>query len=255
MAIHAKQVGVFTATRWELNAVSRAFTVETEHTVRGIRCIVGRSRHCQLFLFQTGIGIDAARSAVEQATAAQKFDLLISSGFACALSSAGVGDLLLGTEVVHYGDERGPSQAEGRLSCSREIVALAAEVAQSSGLPFCTGGYVTVPRILSRAAEKRVVVERTGAIAADMESAAICAEGELRSIPVLVARTASDLVDEDLPLDFNHFLGPAGWLRGIAHSLAHPASLGGLNRMRVQGRVAAGRLTRFFDKFFPAFAG
>src|SRR5262249_38352859 len=150
-------------------------------------------------LFQTGIGINAARSAVEQAAAAQKFDLLISSGFACALSSAGVGDLLIGTEVMKYGDEQDCSRAERSLSCSREIVPLAVEVAQSSGLPVHTGGYVTVPRILSRAAEKRVVAERTGAIAADMESAAVCAEGESRGIPILVARTASDLVDEDLP--------------------------------------------------------
>ena len=219
-----------------------------------MRCIVGRSRHCQLFLFQTGIGINAARSAVEQATAAQKFDLLISSGFACALASAGVGDLLLGTEVVHYSDDSDRSRPEQNLLCSREIVALAAHVGQLSGLPVHTGGYVTVPRILSCAAEKRVVAERTGAIAADMESAAVCAEGESRGIPVLVVRTASDLVDEDLPLDFNHFLGPGGWFRGMTYLLAHPTSLGGLNRMRVQSGIAAERLTCFFDKFFPAFA-
>lgn len=254
VVIHAKQVGIFTATRWELNAVRQAFTVETEHTVRGMRCLVGRSRHSQLFLFQTGIGNLAARSAVKQAAAAQKFDLLISSGFACALAAAGVGDLLIGTEVMQCGNEKERPGPGRNLSCSSEVVALAAQVGQLSGLSVHTGGYVTVPRILSRAAEKRVIAKRTGAIAADMESAAVCAEGQARGIPVLVARTASDLVDEDLPVDFNHFLTPGGWLRGIAYFLAHPASLGGLNRMRVQSAVAAERLARFFDKFFPAFA-
>jgi len=153
---------------------------------------------------------------------------------------------------VPYGDVKDRSPVERRFPCSREVVALATEVAHLSGLPTHAGRYVTVPRILFRAAETRVVAERTGAIAADMESAAICAEGESRGIPVLVARTVSDLLDEDLPLDFNLFLGPAGWARGIMHTLAHPASLGGLNRMRVQGKIAAERLTQFFCRFLIA---
>jgi adenosylhomocysteine nucleosidase len=62
-------------------------------------------------------------------------------------------------------------------------------------------------------------------------------------------RTVSDLVDEDLPLDFNLFLRPTGWIKGMQAIIGRPASVEGLNRLRKQSRVAADRLTEWFRRY------
>ena len=252
MAAYAKCIGILTATRWEVNAVRRAFSVEEERSIHGTRCVVGHRRDCRLFLFQTGIGVQSASNATHHALSALQLDLLISTGFACALADSAVGDLLIGTDVVPYGRGDVGFPEDRIFRCAPEVSALAMQVARSTGLPAHEGRLATVSRVLSRASEKRAVAERTAAIAADMESIGICAAAESRHIPVLVARAASDLLNEDLPLDFNYFLGRAGWIRGTAHLLANPGSFRGLNRMRRQGKVGGERLTGFFVNFLDA---
>jgi len=68
-------------------------------------------------------------------------------------------------------------------------------------------------------------------------------------VPFAIARTISDLVDEDLPLDFNLFLTPTGWLSGVRSLVAHPSGFAGLNRLRKQSREAAERLTELFASY------
>jgi adenosylhomocysteine nucleosidase len=67
-----------------------------------------------------------------------------------------------------------------------------------------------------------------------------------------IVRTVSDLVDEDLPLDFNLFLRPTGWIKGMRALIGRPSSFVGLNRLRKQSRVAADRLTEWFEYYAKA---
>jgi adenosylhomocysteine nucleosidase len=64
-----------------------------------------------------------------------------------------------------------------------------------------------------------------------------------------IVRTVSDLVDEDLPLDFNLFLRPTGWIKGMQAIVGRPSSVEGLNRLRKQSRLAANRLTEWFQHY------
>jgi adenosylhomocysteine nucleosidase len=112
-----------------------------------------------------------------------------------------------------------------------------------------SGAFVTAPRILWHAAEKRAMAEMTAAVGLDMESAALAeAAGEQR-VPFAIVRSVSDLVDETLPVDFNLFLKPADWLRGLAACVAAPSCLGGLLRLRAQMRTASETMSRFFERF------
>jgi len=224
--------------------------MDEEQSFHGRRCVVGRRRQCRLSLFQTGIGDKAAGNAAQRAASVHRFDFLVSSGFASALVPAAVGDLVIGTEVVAYDHDHGRAREKRVFPSGAEEVALATRVAQSVGLVARTGRIVTVPRVLSLSAEKRTVADRSGAIGADMESAAICASGESTGTSVLVVRAVSDLLEEDLALDFNQFLGPTGWIRGMLYCTAHPRTPWGLNRLRRQAVIGADRLTRFFVQFF-----
>jgi adenosylhomocysteine nucleosidase len=93
------------------------------------------------------------------------------------------------------------------------------------------------------------MAEMTGAIGLDMESAALAEEAAERQVSFAIVRSVSDLVDENLPMDFNLFMTPADWLKGLAACVAAPSCLGGFLRLRAQMRTALDRMSRFFERF------
>ncbi len=255
-----KQVVVFTATRWELNAVRRAMQLERRDRVAGFPCLLGHRGRTRLYLVRTGVGQARASAACREFFRRYPVDLAVSAGFACALLPSHVGELLIGTEVAAHVDA-GTATAlavaptgigSSSLSSSPAAADMARRSAGEAGLAVRTGRFVTVSRVVSRAEDKRAVAGRTGALGLDMESAAIGAVATEHRVPFVIARTVSDLVNEDLPLDFNLFEGPGGWGRGLAAALSRPASVIGLYRFRGQTAVAASQLTRFFERFFDA---
>lgn len=236
-------VALFVATRWELAAVGRALPVEQEKRIGGLRCLIGRRAGRAYWLVQTGVGPAAAAAAVSLVLDRQPMALAISTGFAGALTPAAVGDLIIGTGVTSASYDGAWKQEAGSVPCAAPGVACAQSAAAQLGIAAHTGPVVSVPVVLCRAEEKQAVGRLTGATALDMESAALAKGAQERAVPFMVLRTVSDLADEDLPLDFNAFLKPSGWLKGLLALLRHPASLTGLIRLRRQSQAAAGRLT------------
>jgi adenosylhomocysteine nucleosidase len=108
--------------------------------------------------------------------------------------------------------------------------------------------------VVGIASDKREFAESTNAIGLDMESAALAAEAQRAQVPFMIIRSVSDLLDEDLLLDFNLFLRPTGWLKGLGTVLAAPSCLFGLGRLRRQSAVAAQALTDFFRRYAAAMA-
>ncbi|TLY13224.1 MAG: hypothetical protein E6K69_09360, partial [Nitrospirae bacterium] len=102
-----KRVGIFTATRWELNAIRGAIQVDEERRLAGSRCVIGRRGNCRLWLYQTGVGLERARAVCRVAMVSQPLDLAVSSGFAGALASCRIGELLIGADVMMYEDRGG----------------------------------------------------------------------------------------------------------------------------------------------------
>jgi adenosylhomocysteine nucleosidase len=204
------------------------------------------------------VGTARAGAVCREALASRSFDLVVSSGFACALTPSRIGDLLVGTDVIMLQNTPPFAQAEA-VFCGERPRAVAIQAARDAGLALHEGRFVTLSQILWRAEEKRRVAEATGAVGLDMESAALGSAAAERQVPFAVVRAASDLLDEDLPLDFNLFLsqsgsiGVMGWLRGAGQCLTRPSRLVGLNRLRRQSTVASERMTRFFERFLDEF--
>ena len=235
-------IGVFVATRWELGAVRQAFPAIEIRVVAGIRCVVARQASVEWCIIPMGVGPGRATATAQRILAAQRLSAIWSTGFACALGPAGIGDVLIGTDVIlENGAQVGPP-----VLCAPAMVDWVTQAVHAQGLPMRSGGFVTVPRVLCLAEEKRAIAGRAGGIGLDMESAALGQVASERGIPFAIVRTVSDLEDESLPLDFNLFLRPSGWITGVAACLAHPSSLIGLNRLRVQSQVAGAQLTALY---------
>lgn len=242
-----KRIGIFTATRWEYAAVRRIVLDGHAHRHGAVRCFAGRRGRWEVVVAQTGVGPEKAAAACREVLRGHPLDLAVSAGLACALVPAHVGDLLVGTDVRMEAD--GHEAAHVKRVCADDIVAAAVRSAEQAGLPVKAGSFVTAPRILWHAAEKQAMADMTGAIGLDMESAALAEAAAERKVPFAIIRSASDLVDESLPVDLNLFMNPADWLKGLAACVAAPSCLGGFLRLRAQMRTASDRMSRFFERF------
>ncbi len=243
-----KPIGIFAATRWELNAIRRANPSFSAQSVNGIRCWVGAVGGRAYWLIQTGVGPQKAAAISRRLLQAESLSCMVSSGFACALSAAGVGDMLVGTEVV----EHPAVEHASPLPCSSSLATHAMNVAGAVKLAAVAGRFVSTGRVVCRGKEKRAIARRTQGLGLDMESAALAAVAQEAGISFAIMRTVSDVRDEDLPLDFNLFLRPTGWISGVASCLRAPSSVIGLSRLRRQSHRAGMHLTRFYEKFLSA---
>jgi nucleoside phosphorylase len=102
-------------------------------------------------------------------------------------------------------------------------------------------------RVVTTAAEKRVLRVTCGADAVEMESGPIrqvCCD---RGLPAATVRVISDPADQDLPLDFNRLLTPdqrLDYAKLAGTILKSPARAAALLRLRKQTRLAGQALAR-----------
>ena len=242
-------IAIFVATRWELQAVQRAIATDRVTTIAGVRCQIGHHGQRVYWLIQTGVGPAAASAVAEKVLKAQPMSLVISTGFACALIPAQVGDLIVGTAVSSVPSDEMGAMGDGSILCDEAVRSGLLAVAEDAGMAVRVGTIVSGPTVVWQAEGKRRLRRLTDATGLDMESAALASVARERGVPMAIVRTVSDLVDEDLPLDFNLFLRPTGWMKGLWALILHPTGFVGLNRLRKQSRVAADRLTEWFQHY------
>jgi adenosylhomocysteine nucleosidase len=119
------------------------------------------------------------------------------------------------------------------------------------------GLLVTVPRIITTAAEKRQLGEETGALAVDMESAGVACRAAEARVPMAALRVITDSADEPLPLDFNRCLDSNGQFhygRLILLLARRPLAGGGLVRLGRHSALAGQSLASFLAGSLPRIA-
>jgi len=227
--------------------VRAAFPPGAERRIGETSVLVCPTGTREYWIVRTGMGLENAKQAAARVLAHEPFCLAVSTGFACALIAVDVGALLAGYDVVHArGLGAEVSSAVAVPGDEREaVMGLVQEEAPSGHI----GCFVSTDRVITSAAEKQRFAKVADAIGLDMESAALAVEAQRAQVPFVIVRTASDLLDEDLPLDFNLFLRPTGWLKGVAAIVGRPSSITGLRRLQRQSREAAKNLTAFFQRY------
>jgi len=180
----------------------------------------------------TGMGQAAARRAARAAFECFDPELVLTCGFAGALSAeVPLHTLLFNADApVHL---HGPLQEAG----ARPVRFHCAE------------------RVLVTAAEKAAAHRATKCEAVEMESAVIHELCRQRKLPCVTLRVVSDIASEDLPLDFNQFTtsdGKTNLPKLVAHVLLHPGRIPGLLRFAKQTGQAACALAAALRKFLSA---
>lgn len=132
-----------------------------------------------------------------------------------------------------------------------DIVVSGREV--QSPRPFVRGEILSSDRVAVTAAEKRALRERTGAIAVEMEAAAVAAKAREWGVEFRCIKAVSDTAGEDMPLDFNRYrsryqdaAGGFSRSRIALAALSHPfRRIPALLRLDQNCRIAAKRLGEF----------
>ena len=124
-------------------------------------------------------------------------ELVIGTGVAGALSSGlKPGDLVLSDRVLSIRGEDGA--AEEVIVAGDAHRRAAAHALTAAGIAYSSGAILTSHRVLATGVEKRRAKESTGAIAVDMETAAIAAEAVARGLPFVAIRAVLDEVDDEV---------------------------------------------------------
>jgi adenosylhomocysteine nucleosidase len=231
---------IFYAFAREAAAFKRRLEGRTALAIDGLRGFRARLGATEIIGIATGLGIrraaDTARLAM-QSFASQNLsqnlstDLVIATGLAGALSEGlKPGDLVLADRLILDGERA--ELAPATIAIPPADLARFKAALHAHRLTFTTGTILTAERILKDGAAKRDARARTGALAVDMESAAIAAEAHRFRLRFACVRAVLDTVDEEIV--GAELAGPDGVVRPLAAAsfvLRNPAAVIGLARM------------------------
>ena len=158
---------------------------------------VARLRQAQwgelsLWILRTGVGPERAAGATRWAIDIVRPRAVVSTGCAGALlEGIGTGDVIVADEIVTADGTTRPTNSRWSERYR--------QAAASAGIGARRGRLFTSTEMLLGPGAKRAVAERTGAIAVDMEAAAVADCGHAAGTEVGVARVILDPLDLSIP--------------------------------------------------------
>jgi len=146
----------------------------------GVRVVHGKMHDRMIEVLHTGVGEKICQQRVGKFLQDQQFDLMISAGFAGALSDQlKVGDLLLAKNL--------------------STLDLSSTCASLSSMPIHTGHLLTVPALIDSSEERNRLAQTSGAAAVDMETELIARACAEHGIPLVSLRVITDTPREPFP--------------------------------------------------------
>ena len=243
-------LAIFVATKAELKPLSRALrpAYRSPGASDSIARVALDGR--ELLLARTGMGPQnaeaAARRLLDEASVAAALALGVAAGLSPQLQT---GDLIVGDRVILHRGDGTPRQT---FPCDAELQEWALTVIRRSGDRYQHGPIVTVDQIVLPAAEKRGLAAESGALAVDMESAAIASAASAHGVPFLAIRGILDPVQEDLEIAFHQFLDGRGEPRPlplIRYLVTHPLAVPRLVGLAFQTKTVCSRLGSLLREF------
>jgi adenosylhomocysteine nucleosidase len=213
---------------------------------------------------QSGIGLQAARRQAEHL--ADISELLVSFGVSSGLYPAlKTGDLVLADQVLAWNPEQSSIAAKRRndkpgphklsqtqalpvsFRADAGLIDYIANKFQENTIHFYRGPILCSPKPISTTASKLIAHRLTGALAADMESRAVCEVAAEAGLPFFCLRAVCDPADQTVPDNLLAMVDEQGNPRIgylLAHLVRRPWLLQDVIRMACQFRQALIALKR-----------
>lgn len=189
---------VFCAFGAEFGPLRARMHPATPLRIDGLVGCSGRIGKYEVTLVKTGIGIRRARESADRALdSLRDVELVAIAGVAGSLHrDLRVGDVLLADRLMMRREES--FHAERIVHVPGEPFQTFRVALESAGIAFTAGALLTSPRAIASVIDKRLAADQSGAIAVDMESAAIADEVHRQGQPFICLRTILDEVDHEL---------------------------------------------------------
>ncbi|MEY2573052.1 MAG: adenosylhomocysteine nucleosidase [Verrucomicrobiota bacterium] len=204
----------------------------------GVENIRGRLHGKLVAVIHTGVGKMVCRERMEVMLRRERFEYLISTGFAGALEKElRVGHLLVSENY----------------SSPKILESPALDLADEGTF---LGRLATVPRMIEAAEQRETLNKRTGAAAVDMETETIAELCAAHDLPILSLRAISDAAGEPFPAPahvlFDLAKQKTNFVRLGSYLLTHPGAVSRLNAFRQRIGVARKLLADTLDKILRA---
>jgi len=204
----------------------------------GVENIRGQLHGKLIDVIHTGVGKMVCRERMEVMLRRERFEYLISTGFAGALEK----DLRVGHLLVADNYSTAKLLSSPQLELGDEKTFL--------------GRLATVPRMIESIGQRESINKRTGAAAVDMETETIAELCAAHDLPMLSVRAISDTAVEPFPAPahvlFDLAKQKTDFVRLGSYLLTHPGAFGRLNAFRHRIGVARKALTEALDKILRA---
>jgi adenosylhomocysteine nucleosidase len=204
----------------------------------GVENIRGRLHGKLVVVIHTGVGREICGERMEVMLRRERFDYLISTGFAGALEK----DLRVGHLLV------ADNFSDPKLLSSPHL-----ELADEGTF---LGKLLTVPRMIESIGQRETLNKKTGAAAVDMETEAIAAACKQHDLPMLSIRAISDTVEQSFPAPadilFDLAKQKTDFVRLGFYLFTHPGAISRLNAFRQQIGLARKALANALDKIVAA---
>lgn len=179
------------------------------------------------------MGVEAAR-ILERRLAETTPSLVISAGFAGGLQpELEVGELVLGNNYSDPG--------------------LVTKLTLSPA--WRIGPVQTEAAIVEKAADKRRLGQKTGALAGDLETSHIAEVCAAHGVPMLSVRCISDALNDDMPVPADILLNPKTYrpepLLLFRHLMTNPKSVVPFNRLLKNAKTAQAKLAEGLEEILP----
>jgi adenosylhomocysteine nucleosidase len=238
-------VGIVIALPNEWGYFKKAFHLSHEHNLQGRRHYTGRFGRVPVSVVLSGVGKENAKEAVQALSKAHKLSVLLSIGYAGALSpELKRGDIVLSS---YSRNNESPEALATDHALAEKLRGLADE---SHEHHVYVSPLYTADKIIARHEEKRQLFERSGSLVVDMESLSVYTEAMEQKIPFIGVHAITDTAEEDIPAleIINPFLLSNSWTRypKIFWDIAkRPKSIWDMALLNHDAKVAGNNLTHF----------
>lgn len=166
-------------------------------------CMIGTH---ETFLIQSGMGPRNAAAATRALIADARPDLIISFGFAGAVTGGpSVGDIVVAGRLLHHHNRLFSEQQGVDRGQAAHLAASLAETCRENGFRTYAGTFVTSGQILSKHTLARQLPAGVEHPVVEMETAAVAQVAVLAGIPLIAVRSISDGAEDELGFTIDEF--------------------------------------------------
>lgn len=208
-------IGIIGAMEVEIEGIRSMMTDKTEKTVSGVRYVSGKLGGCEIVTAVCGIGKVFAAICAQTMILEYKPEAIINTGVAGSLSATlNVCDIAVADKVVQHDMDTSPlGDPKGLVSginviyfeADKKVCDMLTEAVKAHGINTVSGTIASGDQFIASKDVKERIVSDFGAIACEMEGAAIGHVCYVNKVPFSVLRAISDKADGVADIDYPSF--------------------------------------------------